>query len=138
MISGLSMQAMMCGDAQIPRAQGCAGAGDLHRTATLLTGFDIDPEHAFETLGPRHGAVFFQFSQVLVGRASLTALCRGDLRAKPAVRCEDPMIAREVDAGPRDERRQSSNKIQGLEEDVGGAVSPGRLERIAHLPLAGE
>ena len=30
-------------------------AGDyLHHTATVLTGFDVDPEHAFETSGPRH------------------------------------------------------------------------------------
>ena len=75
-------------------------AGDnLHCVATVLTGFDVDPEHALETSGPGHGTVFFRFCQARVGGESLTAPCRGDLRAKAAVRGEDPVIAREIDAG---------------------------------------
>jgi hypothetical protein len=106
-------------------------AGDnFHCAATVLTGFDVDPEHALETSGPGHGTVFFRFCQVRVGGESLTAPCRGDLRAKAAVRGEEPVIAREIDAGSGHECRQSGNKIQWLEEDVGGAVSPGCLERV--------
>lgn len=59
---------------------------DLHCTATVLAGFDVDPKHAFETLGPCHGAVLFRFAQVWVRVASPAAPCRGDLRAKAAVR----------------------------------------------------
>ena len=38
---------------------------DLHRTATLLTGLEIDPEHAFESLRPRHGTLLFRRSLVI-------------------------------------------------------------------------
>ena len=30
---------------------------DLHRAATLLTGFDIDRKYPFEALGPSHGSM---------------------------------------------------------------------------------
>ena len=114
-------------------------AGDnFHCAATVLTGFDVDSERALETSGPGHGTVFFRFCQVRVGGESLTAPCRGDLRAKAAVRGEEPMIAREIDAESGHECRQSGNKIQWLEEDVGGAVSPGCSVIETWMFLAGE
>ena len=85
-------------------------AGDnLDGTATPLADFDIDLEHALETPSPGHGAMLFGVGRGRLKGRSLAAPGRRDLRTKAAVGREHTMIAREVDAGPRDQGRQAVN-----------------------------
>ncbi len=52
-----------------------------------------------------------------------------------AVRCKDAVIAREVDPRARDQGGQLGDEIQGLEDDVGGAVAVGSFSRC-RMPWA--
>ena len=79
-----------------------------------------------------------RFRSVVVGRASLTASGWDDLLANTAVRRENTVKTNQVDARARNERSEPCDEIQWLENDVSGAVSPGRLERVANLALAGQ
>ena len=42
---------------------------------------------------------------------------------------EHAVVEHQVDAGPRDERRQFLEQPQGLEHELAGAVRPRRLQR---------
>jgi len=48
------------------------------RAAALVTGLDVDLEHALEALGPRHGGAALGWGLGLDG-LSLAAACRGDV-----------------------------------------------------------
>jgi len=63
------------------------------------------------------------------------ALTRCDLLTPVAVRCKDAVKAREVHARLGHQRRQPCDEIQGLEEDMGRAISIRCLEPVAHLAL---
>ena len=108
---------------------------DLHGTAALLTGLDVDPENTLQALSPAHGLTLLRPGSLLVGRSSLTASGRGDLRAPATVRGKYPMEAGEIDSWPGYQRRQSGNEIQWFEDDVGGAVAVRRFQRITDIAL---
>jgi len=48
------------------------------------------------------------------------------------------VVAGEVHSGLGHECGQASDKVQGFEDDVGGAVAVRCLERISHIPLTGQ
>ncbi len=110
---------------------------DFDGAATCLTGLDVNPEHAFEASRPCPGLVFFGFRSVVPGGTSFTSARWGNLLANMAVRRENTMKPCEVDPRSGYQRGQSCDEIQWLEDNVGRAVSPGCLERVANLALAG-
>ena len=111
---------------------------DLHGTSAMDALFDIDTKHALETAGPGHGAAFFWFCSSSGACDALTAPCWRDQGAQRAVRCEDSVVTRKVDARPWNQSRESGNKVQRLQQHMGGAIAPGRLERVAYESLAGQ
>ena len=52
---------------------------DLHCATAVLTGLDVDLEHAIEAFRPCHGRVLFGVGSLLCSGASLAAPGRGDL-----------------------------------------------------------
>ena len=48
------------------------------------------------------------------------------------------MIRQEVRAGPRHERRQTSDEVQRLESDRGGSIAPVAPQRVDHAPIRRE
>jgi hypothetical protein len=50
MSAGSSMPAMLCRDARMPRAQGCAGAADPDRAGAWFADPDVDVARTLEAL----------------------------------------------------------------------------------------
>ena len=105
----------------MPRAQGCAGAADV--------------EHSLQALGPSHrgpafggGAVFWLVE--CFGLAALATLGRCHPRAVFAVGGEHAVEARQVDPWLRHQGGQSCEEVEGLEDDMGGAVAIGGFQLI--------
>ena len=73
----------------------CDTGHDLDLSATSFTGFDVDTEHAFQSLHPRHGPMplFWHLFQPVVGGnfsvpSSLSPLAWGDMNSVFTVRGE--------------------------------------------------
>ena len=64
---------------------------------------------------------------------ALTPLGRCHPRAVLAVGGEDPVETGEVDTRLGDQRGEPGDEVQGLEDDMGGAVAIGGLQLVAHL-----
>ena len=113
---------------------------DLHGIAAGLAGFDIDAEYALKPLGPCHGGMALGRGLVLCrmgscGFASLAASSRSDQCPVLTVGCEDAVEAGEVDPGFWHEGGEARDKVQGLEDHMGSAITPGVLEGVAHLAM---
>ena len=100
-------------------------------------------EYPLEPLRPAHGGMALGGSSVLwfIGRGGLAA------RAPPGRRDQCPVFTvrgkHAVETGQVHswfgyQGRQSGQKIQRLEDHVGGAVAPGCLERVADVAVFGE
>ena len=107
--------------------------------AAMLAGLDLDIENPFEPLCPGHGSMLFRESPFLgVCPRSLAALApfrRGDLRPVFADRCEDAVVAGQVDVGPGHECGQLGQEIQWVEDDMGGAVPVGRFQSVSNISV---
>lgn len=66
----------------------------------------------------------------------LARASRDNVVAPGCARCEDAVVAHEVEAGRRNARGEAFQRICRLEQDVGGAVSPAVLEAIAEPSIA--
>mgnify|MGYP001608848590 CR=1 FL=1 len=60
------------------------------------------------------------------------------MRAPARMRREDPVVEHEIDARARDQGGELFQELQGLEEQVAGAVGPRGLERQADAAVPGE
>jgi hypothetical protein len=125
---------------------------DFHRPAAVVTGFDVDVEDMLQALRPAHGRVSRGGRPVrflgCLGNCSLrgssscihavvvrapAALARCYLRTQVAVRCKHAVITREVHARRGHQGGQAGDEVQGLEEDVGGAVAVRGLELVSDV-----
>ena len=109
---------------------------DPNGAATGLTGLDIDVEHALEAPCPGHGGVRLGWRLLLcgircAGVVAFTALGRRHERPMSAVGGEHTVEARQVHARFEYQGGQTGDEVQGLEDDVRGAVTVGRLELVA-------
>lgn len=104
-----------------------------------LTSFDVDVEHPLQALGSGHGGMALGWCLVVrvdsgLGLAApLTPPGGRDQRPVLAVGGKHPMEASKVHSWLGDQGGQSRQKIQRLEDHMGGAVSARGLEFIAHL-----
>ena len=103
----------------------------LEPPAAAAAALEVDGEHALESLRPVHGDV--------PGRRSLGRGCvavrapasarRGDRGAQRRMRGEDAVVPRQVHPRRGHEGGETGDEVQGLEQDVGGAVAVGVLSR---------
>jgi len=122
----------------LPDSHGIFHAGnDAHRALTLLTGFDVDMEHPFQSLSPTHRHMALGEAAVILILTSLLAplapACGCDESPVFAIGGEYPMEAGKVNSRLGHQGRQPRHKIQWLEDHMGSTVSEGRLEFVAHL-----
>jgi len=97
-------------------ARGCVGSAPGPRCwrspsapPAAPTGLDLDREHAFESLRPRHRGVF-RHGALGIGSDRLrtaTAAGRGDRRTQRVVWSEHPVVPREMGPRPRHERGEA-------------------------------
>jgi hypothetical protein len=118
------------------------GGDDLQPAATAGTGEYIEIEHAAHQRGPGPGAggagaawARIHLMRVQVG---LAAGIEDDLRAPARVRGEDAVIQEQVDRGAGNDGGELLHELDGLEEQVGGAIAPHRLEWDKHASVGGE
>ncbi len=102
-----------------------------HVLSTVPVGLDI--EHALEALRPCHSGA------ALGGRLVFGAIARWpsppgrrDGGTMGAVGGKDAVVADEIDARFGDQSGQACNKVHRFEEHVGGAVTMGGFEFVAH------
>ena len=106
----------------------------LDRTAAVVTGLNIDLEHALQALRPRHCDV--AGGRWLVGRRGMpAALGRRHLFTQPMIRRKDAVIARQVDTWRRHERGQPGDKVERLKHHLRGTVAVGCFETVTNIPL---
>ena len=114
-----------------------------NRALTLLTDFDIDVEYPFQPLGPGHGGMAFGrgfviglggvFVVAVAVAVALTPAGRGDKCAVFAVGSEYSVKSCQVHSGFWYQGGQSRDKVQWLEDHMGGAVAERCLQLVSHL-----
>ena len=111
------------------------GSDDLHLP---VTGLDVDLEHALQTLRPcRCGAALCP-RLIRAHRVTLPASGRGHLLTQMMVGREDAVRTGEIDARAGHECRRPGDEIQGVEDDMRGAIPVRRLQSGVDEPLGGE
>ena len=116
---------------------------DLHGTAAVLAGSNVDIEYPFEPLSPCHCGMTFGGRPVYggggcFGFSSFAPSRGGNQYPKSAVGSEHAMKASQIDAGLGYQCSEASHEIQWFEDDVGGTVVPRSFERVANLAVCGE
>ncbi len=96
----------------------------------MTADLNLDLEHALEALRPGHGCVTLGWRLVVgvIRRAAVvafTALGRRHERPMPAVGGEHAVEAHQVHARFGYQGGQASDEVQGLEDDMRGAVTVG-------------
>ncbi len=71
-------------------------------------------------------------------RRGIGGLGEHDARAPAGMGGEDPVVQQKIDARARDQGGELLEELQGLEEQVAGAVGPGGLQRQPDAAVAGE
>jgi len=115
---------------------------NLNLSATMFTGFDVDIEHPFEALHPRHGPMPWVLVQpICTARFNLycflTTFCGSDLSTVFDVGCKQTMEPCEIDARLGLQGCELGDKVQGLEDGVCGAVTIRGFKFIANLFVRG-
>ena len=117
---------------------------DPDRTTAATADFDVYIEYSLESLSPGHGGMalgdcFVIRMDVTPGLAApLAPPGGGDQSPVFTVGREYPVKSGKVDSWLRHLGCQSGDKIEGFEDHMGGAVSEGSLQFIAHLAGRGE
>ena len=118
------------GEDSLDEPGGFDARDDAQRAATHATVFDVDVEDALEPLHPAHGRA--------TRRGRLAGGLMGgvgdDAVAVLAVRGEHAVVSGEMGAGAWHEGGEAGDEVDGVEHDMGGAVSEGVLESIHDLP----
>lgn len=116
----------------------------LDLSTTTLTGFDIDIEHALEALHPGHGTMLFLRALVEPIRTAclnlccfLTTLCGSDLTTMFAVGRKNTVKSCEINSWLGHQGCELRDKVQGLEDDVCGAIAIRGFEFIPNLAVGG-
>jgi hypothetical protein len=66
---------------------------------------------------------------------AVSAVCGHDAIALTRAGTEDPVVAHEVEAGRRDQRREALDELLRREDDVGRAVAPAVLQSVEQAPV---
>lgn len=112
---------------------------DAGSATAALAQTHIDVEYPAQPLGPAHRlAALSRGAGVGVGASATTAAGGGDHRALSGVRGKAAVIAREVHSRLGHQRRQACEKVQRMQDYVGGAVTPGSFDPVAQLSVGGE
>jgi len=106
--------------------------------AAVSAGLDVYGEHPLEALRPGHCPLRVDGRWLVVLAASGGACLRHDPRPVRARRRKHTVVPRQVRAGFWHQRGESGDKVFGLEDHVGGAVTIRRLQRIANVPAPGQ
>jgi hypothetical protein len=94
---------------------------DAHAAAAGVADQDIDREHALEEVGPIEPTARGGVGPIGTGRGH-------DGRAEMVIGREDTMIAGEMTARWRDERREATQEIERRERELGATVAQRTLE----------
>jgi len=115
---------------------------DFHAAAADAARFDVDIEHPLQALRPAHRCMACNrrcvFSSGCLRLMTSAPPRWRHPRAMLTVGCEHAVIARQIHPRFRHQRRQPRDEVQGLENDMGGAVTIRGLQLIAHLALRGQ
>jgi hypothetical protein len=116
---------------------------DAHRPAAGRAGLDVNTEHPFQALRPGHRGAAFGRCRLLGIRglgmpASPAPLGRCHPRTVFAVGRKHAVEARQVDPRFRHQRCQPGNEVEGLEDNVRGAVTVRRLQLVPDVAVRGE
>ena len=110
-----------------------------HPPTESRTTLDLDTEHSLQAACPAHR---YRPWRRWLGRISArhrrhhctqAPMRRRHRRPILTVRCQHPVITRQVHPRCRHQRRETLHQIQRFEHDVRGAIPVRRLERVAHL-----
>ena len=101
-------------------------------TAAFLADRHIDIEDPFEALCPSHGpmALFWCFILIFLPDMSSAAFGRRYIDTVFAVRREHAVEPGQIHPRLGHQRRQFSDEIQRIEDDMGGAIVVGRLTSL--------
>ena len=118
-----------------------------HTASAVRANFHIYCEYPFQPLG---GAAFRTAHSPTLRLTFLLMLCLNRSPVAPASRrhlitpaavrrkaapSENPMLARQVHSRLRNQRHQSCNEIQWIEDHVGRSIPIRRLQLVAHRPF---
>ena len=106
-----------------PSLESFDAGDDSDGAAAAGAGVDIDLEHAFEPLRPGHGGMAFGGGPGRDRATAWSAPGRGHLCAQVVVGGKHPMKPGEIHARGGDQCGEPGDKVQWLEDHMGGAVS---------------
>ena len=100
---------------------------DLDTAAAVRAGLDVDLKHSLEPLRPAHCCTLLGRCAIFQGFRLLRLVGsppagQGDPSTMGAIGCKHPMEASEIQARRWNERCQSSDEIQRLEDHMGCSV----------------